>query len=130
MIRAGRVSHPPLKYLRDILDAIGFLQSFVVGRNLDDLATDLGFRYAVERALEIIGEAIVQLAKSSPDVAERISERQRIVGFRNILVHAYDIIQVDILRLVIEEKLPILKGEAENLLLELDKPLQTPPENP
>jgi hypothetical protein len=34
------MSHPPLKYLRDILDAIGFLQSFVVGRNLDDLATD------------------------------------------------------------------------------------------
>lgn len=95
------MSHPPLKYLRDILDAIGFLQSFVVGRNLDDLATDLGFRYAVERALEIIGEAIAQLAKSSPDVAARISERQRIVGFRNILVHAYDIIQVDILRLVI-----------------------------
>ncbi len=124
------MSHPPLKYLRDILDAIGFLQSFVTGRNLDDLATDLGFRYAVERALEIIGEAIVQLAKANPDVAARISERQRIVGFRNILVHAYDIIQVDILRLVIEQKLPILKGEAELLLAELDAPLQPPTENP
>ena len=124
------MSHPPLKYLRDILDAIGFLQSFVVGRNMDDLATDLGFRYAVERALEIIGEAIVHLAKSSPDIAERISERQRIVGFRNILVHAYDIIQVDILKLVIEVKLPILKGEAENLLAELDEPLQPPTESP
>ena len=124
------MSHPPLKYLRDILDAIGFLQSFVTGRNLDDLATDLGFRYAVERALEIIGEAIVQLAKSNPDVAARISERQRIVGFRNILVHAYDIIQVDILRLVIEQKVPILKGEAELLFVELDEPLQPPTESP
>jgi len=124
------MSHPPLKYLRDILDAIGFLQSFVTGRNLDDLATDLGFRYAVERALEIIGEAIVQLAKSNPDVAARISERQRIVGFRNILVHAYDIIQVDILRLVIEQKLPILKGEAEILFAELDESLQPPTESP
>lgn len=124
------MSHPPLKYLRDILDAIGFLQSFVTGRNLDELATDLGFRYAVERALEIIGEAIAQLAKSNPDVAARISERQRVVGFRNILVHAYDIIQVDILKLVIEQKLPILKGEAEILLVELDEPLEPPTESP
>jgi uncharacterized protein with HEPN domain len=76
--------------------------------------------------LEIIGEVIAQLAKSSPDVAARISERQRIVGFRNVLVHAYDFIQVEILRLVIEQKLAILKGEAENLLAELDESLQPP----
>ena len=46
-------------------------------------------RAAVERTFEIIGEAMTQLAKVDKAVAAQISEYQRIISFRNVLIHEY-----------------------------------------
>ena len=46
-------------------------------------------RAAVEREFEIIGEAMTQLAKVDETVADRISHHERIIAFRNVLIHQY-----------------------------------------
>ncbi|HTZ34697.1 MAG TPA: hypothetical protein VMB84_01665 [Stellaceae bacterium] len=38
---------------------------------------------------EIIGEALVQLRRRAPDTAALIPETAQIIGFRNVLIHAY-----------------------------------------
>ena len=73
-------------------------------------------RSAVERPLEIVGEALAQLARVDPATASAIGEYQRIIAFRNILVHGYADIDHHIVWNVVERKLPILRREAEALL--------------
>jgi uncharacterized protein with HEPN domain len=47
---------------------------------------------AVERKFAIIGEALIRLREDYPAFLERISDTEKIIGFRNVLVHGYDII--------------------------------------
>jgi uncharacterized protein with HEPN domain len=75
-----------------------------------------GTRDAVQSNFCVIGEALSQLARQSPDVADRISEYQRIIGLRNQLVHGYGVINHEITWNIIESKLPILIAELEDLL--------------
>jgi len=108
--------HDPEKYLHDMLEAGAFLLEFTEGHDAADLRTDRGFRSAVERELQIIGEALIQLTKFHPTIAERITEHQRIIRFRHVLVHGYDILDPDVVWSIVVNKLPSLKAEVENLL--------------
>jgi len=73
-------------------------------------------RSAVERQLEIVGEALAQLSRTDPATASQISEHQRIIAFRNILVHGYAVIDDRIVWNVLELKLPVIRAEAKRLL--------------
>jgi uncharacterized protein with HEPN domain len=57
--------------------------------SLDQYLADEKTQAAVERALEICGEAMNNLRKVAPDIADAIPHSRAIVGFRNILVHGY-----------------------------------------
>ncbi len=112
--------HDPQKYIYDILSSCDFLLDFVAGRTVDDYEQDRGFRSAVERELQIIGEAVMQLERVAPHLAARIPEHRNIIGFRHVLVHGYDSLHSVTVWNVIEEKLPSLTNEARELLAELD----------
>ncbi len=112
--------HDPQKYVYDILSSCDFLLDFVTGRTVDDYERDRGFRSAVERELQIIGEAVMQLERLAPHLAARIPEHRNIIGFRHVLVHGYDSLHSATVWNVIEEKLPSLASEARKLLAELD----------
>jgi uncharacterized protein with HEPN domain len=73
-------------------------------------------RSAVERQLEIVGEALAQLARTDPPTASQISEYQRIIAFRNILIHGYAEIDHRIIWNVLELKLPVALRQASELL--------------
>jgi uncharacterized protein with HEPN domain len=79
-------------------------------------------RLAVERSFEIIGEAINQLAKNDPDIAQRISEWRNVIVFRNILIHAYASIDHDIVWGIIKDSLPVLRQSVAELFQELSLP--------
>jgi len=77
------------KYLYDIARAARSATEFVKDKTIDNYNSDEMHRSAVERQLEIVGEALAQLAKIDPLTASRIGEYQRIIAFRNILIHGY-----------------------------------------
>lgn len=95
-------------YLSDMLDAAEFLVQFVQGRTLDDMLEDRGFRLAIERSLENIGEALFQLRRINESVAMKIAECDRIIALRHVLVHGYDQVKPAVLWNIIEVKLPTL----------------------
>ncbi len=108
----------PEKYLFDMLDSCRFLLEFTSGRTFEEYTRDRGFRSAVDRELQIIGEALIQLHQLAPQIAEKISEYQRIIGFRHVLVHAYDSLSHDLVWYVVERKLPAFQDEIQALLTE------------
>lgn len=57
-----------------------------------EFVADRRTQRATERSFEIIGEALARLARSFPEVAERIPEYRRVIDFRNVLAHGYDVV--------------------------------------
>lgn len=106
------------KYLDDIRDAAQFVLDLVRARSLDDYRSDRVLRQTVERNFEIIGEAINRIAKLDPDTAARIGDYPRIIAFRNVLTHGYDLIEDDRVWSIIQKELPVLREHVERLLSE------------
>ncbi len=104
------------KLLYDIALAAGRPQRFSSGKTFDDYERDDMLRSAVERQFEIIGEAVSQLAKVDPDVANKISEHRRIIAFRNILIHGYALVDDRVVWEMLQLKLPLLHQQVLALL--------------
>ena len=74
------------KYLFDIRSAADLLAEFLAGKTFADYQRDAMMRAAVERQFAIIGEAVSQLARRDEELAARITNYQRVIAFRNILI--------------------------------------------
>lgn len=106
------------KLLADIADASTFILVSVRGKSVDDYRADRQLRQAIERNLEIIGEAVNRLARTDPDVNAQVSNAARIVAFRNLLIHGYDMIDDAQVWSIIVESVPVLLQEVSALLNE------------
>jgi uncharacterized protein with HEPN domain len=87
-----RLSMPqrdPGVYLEDIEHYVALAVRFIAGCSLDQYLADDKTRAAIERVLEMCGEAMNNLYKVAPDIASAIPHSRDIVGFRNILAHGY-----------------------------------------
>ena len=80
------------KLLEDIRSAADFVKAATQGLAQEQFQQDRLLRQAVERSFEIIGEAIRRLEKDDPDTAACIADYRRIIAFRNVLIHGYDVI--------------------------------------
>lgn len=109
----------PRKYLWDGLQAARRLDEFTSGKSFDDYQRDELLKSAVERQLEIIGEALNQLSKIDPDLAAKVPELPRIVAFRNILIHGYAMVDDAIVWQVLTDRLPTLTQVLQKLLADL-----------
>jgi uncharacterized protein with HEPN domain len=110
------------KYIYDIQHAARLVIQFTTGKTFADYQRDPMMRLAVERALTIIGEALSQLARLDPTLAAQFNEYQRIIAFRNVLIHAYAEVDDRIVWEVIERKLPALHDQTTILLDEVPEP--------
>jgi uncharacterized protein with HEPN domain len=105
------------KYLYDILDAIENVDTHLNHqRNFKVFMQNITIRRAIERELEIIGEATSRILKENASIS--ISYARQIVDLRNRVIHAYDSVDEIIIWKVIVKDLPILQNEIESLLNE------------
>ena len=104
------------KLLFDIDEAANRIFEFCQGKTLEDYSLDVFLRSAVERQLEIVGEAINRLWRQAPHIAEKVSDSQRIISFRNVLAHGYDSISDEMVWGIIYSKLPLLRIEIQAMM--------------
>ena len=101
--------------LTDIEQAIQEINEFLpVERNYIAFQNDLKTRKAIERNIEIIGEAMDRILKTDPDF--RITDSRKIVDTRNRIIHGYDSVSADVIWLIVNRYLPILESEVKELL--------------
>lgn len=104
------------KYLSDILLAIEEIEDFLGDgpKLFDDFFSNLCLRRAIERNIEIIGEAMNRILKVESTI--QITNSRKIVDARNYIIHGYDSLSADILWSMVVNHLPKLKLEVEKLL--------------
>ena len=102
-------------FLADIERSISEIFDFLPeNRNFLDFQKDLKTRKAVERNIEIIGEAMNRILKI--DTQFPIDESRKIIDTRNRIIHGYDSVSEDVLWLIIVNYLPNLEKRVKELL--------------
>ncbi|MGB3565228.1 MAG: DUF86 domain-containing protein [Thermoanaerobaculia bacterium] len=104
-------------YLEDIRDAAEQIQVYVEGLEYDQFIADQRTADAVVRNLEIIGEAVKRLPPEVTDAREDV-DWSRIAGLRDILIHAYFKVDLEMVWDIIKNKLPSLQDAVTGLLRE------------
>lgn len=104
------------KCLEDVRQAAELILQFTSGKTFDDYDRDALLRSAVERQFEIIGEAVNRLSKIDPAIVAGLPDTPRIVAFRNILIHGYDIVDNRVVWDVVRNNLTPLNASVVSLL--------------
>jgi len=105
-----------LKCLYDIKLSIDEIDGFFDEKTFNQsyFSSNLLIKRAVERNLEIIGEAMNRILREDPNFP--IENAYRIVGLRNQIIHGYDMVSDENIWAILINHLPKLKSEVENLL--------------
>lgn len=108
-----------LKWLYDVKVAIDEIDSYFSSEKMDffEYRKNIMRKRAVERNLEIIGEAINRITKADNAISSKITDATAIVGLRNQVIHAYDNISDETIWAILTNHLPKLKQEIDGLLL-------------
>ncbi len=91
---------------------------FAADRTKPEFLADLMLRSAVERQLEILGEALSHLRKEDRETARRVPELDRIVGMRNVIAHEYGDVDYAIVWAAVTRRVPELLPVLDALLEE------------
>lgn len=102
-------------FLDDVLEAIANVTQFVGAMTRQEFEADKKTVHAVVRNLEVIGEAVKGVPAGVRGRYPQVPW-QRIAGLRDILIHHYFEIEIDIVWDVVQSKLPELKLQIEAVL--------------
>jgi len=83
-------------YIDHILEAIGLIEGFIAGKSLEEFREDPLLYSAVTRQIEVIGEAAKRLSEEIKTKFSALPWR-RISGMRDVLIHDYMDVDLEIL---------------------------------
>jgi uncharacterized protein with HEPN domain len=100
-------------WLFDILQSIEEIESYFFGKSriFEEYVKDIKTKRAVERNIEIIGEATNRILKKEKDF--ELKNAKLIIGTRNRIAHGYDKTSDDLIWSIIINHLPKLKNEVQ-----------------
>ena len=107
-----------LKWLFDIKITIDEIDGFFLEkeRDFNEYKKNLMLKRAVERNLEIIGEAVNRIITRDNSFENKISNTKAIIGLRNQVIHAYDNISDENIWSILINHLPKLKLEVDSII--------------
>lgn len=109
------MNHRVLKYLFDINESIDSIDDYLgEKRDFLEYQKNKKLRRAIEREIEIIGEATNKILKLEPNF--KIEYAKNIIATRNIVIHNYDKVDDVIIWGIISIYLPKLKSEINDYL--------------
>ncbi len=105
-----------LKWLYDIDEAITEIDNYFndFPKDFNHYKSNKVLKRAIERDLEIIGEAVNRIVKRKPDFP--LLNAKRIIGLRNQIIHAYDNVSDESIWAIISKHIPQLKNEVRLLI--------------
>jgi len=102
-------------YLKDILEAASKIERYTKGLSYTEFLKDSLRKDGVVRNLEVIGEAAKnippEIKTKSPEI-----EWKEIIGFRDVLIHAYFGVDFEIVWDVVKNKLPDLRDSIQKII--------------
>lgn len=102
------------QYLFDIEQSIEDTALFMASINsFEEYEKDKLIKRAVEREIEIIGEAMNRILKIDPSI--NIQNARQIVRTRNKIIHGYDDVDDIVIYGIVKKHLPLLKKEISEL---------------
>ncbi|WP_407521250.1 DUF86 domain-containing protein [Lacibacter sp. MH-610] len=103
------------KYLLDIESSIEIIYSHISNTGSYSEFKENQLVYdAVERRLGIIGEAVWQIDAIDPKID--FTDKKKIIGFRHIVTHDYDLVTPDIIWKIVKVNIPVLEQEVKKYL--------------
>ncbi|MBA2493622.1 MAG: DUF86 domain-containing protein [Acidobacteria bacterium] len=104
-------------YLQDIFDASENAKQYISGMTFAEFSADKKTIDAVVRNLEIIGEAVKNVPIKRLQTKPKINWKQ-IAGFRDIIIHQYFKVDLEIVWDILQNRLEELKKAIEEMLAE------------
>ncbi len=112
------VERDPAVFLRHIVESIEIIESYTDGMGEEEFLRTLWVQDAVVRRLEIIGEAVKNLPMQFRATRPEVPWKQ-IAGLRDVLIHRYFGVDLELTWEVVRESLPVLKKNVERYLAEI-----------
>ncbi len=113
---SGRISH--------ILEAIENIETFLDGVSLENFLENAEKRFAVERCLEIIGEASNHISEKILYHPEISTPWRKIIATRNLIAHEYFRLDYKIIYQIAKDEIVPLKRDIQTILKDLEKYLE------
>ena len=110
-------------YMWDMLDTARETRELMQGFTLEALLADARTRRALERTLEVLGEAASRVSAPTRDAHAHISWA-KIIGQRNIIAHGYAVLDYGRLFRTVTDDLPGLIDSLERIVDELERSLK------
>lgn len=101
--------------LRQMIDLADEIAGLIARHTRSELDQNTEFRRALERCVELIGEAATRLPEEWRERHPEIPWRQ-IIGMRNVMIHGYDVVSNDVLWDTAARDIPALRANLESLL--------------
>ena len=107
--------------IKHIIDAISDIEVFLTNIDINSFLKNKEKQFAVERLLEIIGEASNHISEEILYHPTNVTPWRKIIATRNLIAHEYFRINYEIIFQIATKEIIPLKQEIENILKELEK---------